>query len=118
MRPPLIEVGAVFLQAANHLATANNQPVIQTFTPQTPDKSFTDRIRTWRFVGRVDDLDAGGLGHPLQQATILLVIVADQVLRLLRKRRRAAHLLREPLVRRGGPSARGTAATTAPAASA
>src|SRR5258708_3946698 len=74
--------------------------MIQTFSPQTPNKPFTDAIRTGRLVGRVDDCDAGGLGHPLKQGAILLVIVADQIRRLLLERRCVPQLLGDPLVRR------------------
>ena len=86
MRPRLIEVGAVFLQDANRLEPADHQHVIQTFPPQTPHKPFADGIGTWRLVRRVDDFDTGDLGHPLKYRTILLVIVADQLFRLLPKR--------------------------------
>jgi hypothetical protein len=44
MRSRLIEVGAVVLQDANQLEPADHQHVIQTFSPQTAHKSFTNRI--------------------------------------------------------------------------
>jgi hypothetical protein len=76
------------------------QAVIQALRPQTPYKAFTDRIRTRRRVGSVDYLNAGCFGHLLEPAPVLFVIVTDEVLWLLTKRRRFAKLLCEPRVRR------------------
>src|SRR5689334_10539443 len=77
VRPRLIEVGDVFLQDAKQLALADYQHMTQTFPPQTPHKSFTDRIRPWRRVGRVDHFDAGCYCYPLKNVTVLFVVVTD-----------------------------------------
>jgi hypothetical protein len=100
VRPRLIEIGDIFLLGPAQLEHAHHQHVIQTFPPQTPHKAFTNRIRPWRRVGRVDQLNAGCFGHPFKHWTVLFVMVTDQILRLLNKRCRVAHLLCDPLVRR------------------
>jgi hypothetical protein len=74
--------------------------MIQTLPPQTPHQAFTDSIRTRRREGRVDQLDAGRLGHPLKHGSVLLVMVTDQVLWLLLKGCRVTQRLGDPFVRR------------------
>jgi hypothetical protein len=100
MRPCLIDVGDVFLQGPDELGHADHLLVIQTLLPQTSHKAFTNRIRTRCMVGRVDHLNACCFGQPLKLRTGFFVIVTDQVFRLLVKRRRVAHLLGNPFVRR------------------
>src|SRR5687768_16022918 len=63
--------------------------------PQSAHKSHWSVPRT-----PCESVNAGGFCHPFKQRTILLVIVTDQVLWILIKRRRFAQLLGDPCVRR------------------
>jgi hypothetical protein len=100
IRSGAVEVGDVFLQDPDQIEHAKHQHVIQTLPPQTPHEPFTDRIRLRHFMWRVDHLNAGCPGHTFKAVAILLVIVTDQVLRLLVERSRLAQLLCHLLIRR------------------
>jgi hypothetical protein len=100
MRSHLVEVTDVLGQNSRHLAYAQHQHVIRALAPNVSDETFTDGIGEWCPLWRVDHLNARSLGYPCKLGSVHLVIVTDQVLRLLLERRRLPQLLRDPLVRR------------------
>ncbi len=47
MRPRAIEIRRVLLEDTSQVRFVHEQNVIEAFTPHTPQKAFTDRVRSW-----------------------------------------------------------------------
>ena len=60
-----------------------DEEVVQTFPSHRTDESFTDGIRSWGFEGGFNLLGSAGSGHGRKLFTILLVIVANEILGML-----------------------------------
>jgi hypothetical protein len=57
-----------------------DEEMVQTFPSHRTDESFTDGIRSRGFEGGFDLLGSAGSGHGRKLFTILLVIVANEIL--------------------------------------
>ena len=58
-----------------------DQHVIQALSPDTPQKAFTNRIGSWRVIGRFQDLDAAGCSNMSETGSKLAIIITDEILR-------------------------------------
>jgi hypothetical protein len=77
-----------------------DQYVVQTLSPNTPQKAFTDRIGSWRLIRCFQYLDAARYCNTSETGPKLAIIIADEVLRRVSIRSRLLQLLCEPRVGR------------------
>ena len=71
------------------MAFAQNQDVVQEFTPDTAQEAFTDRIRFGRIGWRVQQSDPGSFHCMVEQRTILAIVVANQETRPFARKNRS-----------------------------
>src|SRR5215472_18579871 len=81
MRSSLIEVLDISTQDTLQLLLLQDQQVIETLSPHTAQKAFTDRIGPWGVVGRFEVLDATGFGNPSEGYAKLAIVIPDEVFR-------------------------------------
>jgi len=77
-----------------------DQHVIQALSLDTQEKAFTDRIGSWRVIGRFQDLDAACCCNTRETGSKLAIIITDEILRCLFKRCGLPQLLCSPSVGR------------------
>lgn len=78
------------------MAFAQNQEVIEEFTPHTAHEALTDRIGFRRIGWCVDECDPRSLHGMVEQRTVLVVIIADQKPWTVAKGRCLSNLLGYP----------------------
>lgn len=100
MRSGMIEVLFIRHEKSGELLLMENEEVIQTFSPYTPQKAFTDGVRLWSPVRRSKDLNATGGRHSCKIRTKFPVIIPNQIFWGLPVRSRFSQLLRYPLIGR------------------
>jgi hypothetical protein len=83
MRPRLVEVHHIRIEHALELLLMQNQQMIQAFLPHTSQEALTDRIGSWRTIGRFEDLDAASCGYASKARSELAVVITNQILRSL-----------------------------------
>src|SRR5215831_15600221 len=79
MRSCLVEIRYIGFQDPLELLLLQDEQVIETLSPHTQEKAFTDRIGTRGVIGRFQDLDATGLGNPRKAHTKFAIIIPDEV---------------------------------------
>jgi len=100
VRPGLIEVLDIDLKDTIQLLLLEDEKVIETLSPHTPQKPFTDRIGPWRMVRRGEHLDAAGCGHARETGSKLVITITNEIVRRLPIRSRLPQLLGGPGVGR------------------
>ncbi len=100
---PLMWLGSVeelhvFLDHPIQLTLSQDEDVIQTFPPYAPNKSLTDGIRPRRPVRNLHYIDPRSLRHPVQERSILAIVVPNQILRSFTIRRCFTQLLANPVL--------------------
>src|SRR5215469_1493629 len=102
LRSGLIEVLDIGTQDTMQLLLLQDEQVIETLAPNTPQhtaqKAFTDGIGPWRVIGRFQDLDAAGLGNSRESHPKLAIVISDEILWPHTKGRGEASLLGSPRV--------------------
>ena len=84
------------------LLLTEDQDVIQALSPDAPQKAFTDRIGSWRVIGRFQYLDAARCCNTSETGSKLAIIITDEILRRVSIGSRLSQLLRSPSI--GGKS--------------
>src|SRR5258708_40096568 len=75
-----------------------DQDVVQTLSPNTPQKAFTDRIGSWRMIRCFQYLDAALCCHSSETGSDLAIMIANEILRRVSIRSRLPQLLCGPSV--------------------
>src|SRR5260370_41977460 len=88
MRSGLIEVLHIGLKDTIQLLLLEDEKVIETLSPHTPQKPFTDRIGPWRMVRRGENLDAAGCCHARETGSKLDITITHKIVRRLTLRYR------------------------------
>ena len=83
MRPGLIEVLDIGMKDTIQLLLLEDEKMIETLSPHTPQKPFTDRIGPWRMVRRFEHLDAAGCGHASEIGSKFAIPISDEIFRRL-----------------------------------
>src|SRR6266852_1225 len=92
----LIEIRDIGTQNTMQLLLAEDQHVIQALSPNTSQESFTDRIGSWRVIGRFEHLDAARRCDSSETGPKLAIMIANEVLRRLSIGSRLPQLLCGP----------------------
>jgi hypothetical protein len=82
------------------LLLLKDQYVVQTLSPNTPQKAFTDRISSWRMIRRFQYLDTAGCCHSSETRSKLAIMIGNKVLRRLSIQCSFSELLRDPRIGR------------------
>lgn len=82
------------------LLLMDDQHVVQALSSRTPQKAFTDRIRSRRMIRRFEDLDAARCCNTSETGSKLAIIITNEILRHLSKRSCLSQLLCNPSVGR------------------
>ena len=98
MWSPAIEVFHILLEDTPQVHFAHNQHVVQAFTPNTPQQSFADGIRSWRLDRCSQHLDPATQGDSPEVRTIFRIVITNQILWRELERRRLTELLRYPFI--------------------
>jgi hypothetical protein len=96
VRARAIEIRHVLGEDTPQVRFAEDQHMVEAFTPDAPHQAFADRIRAGCLDRRSEHLDATADRHCTEVCAILGVIVSDQKPRRISKRRGLAQLLRDP----------------------
>jgi len=89
-----IEVRHILIEHPLELLLIENQQVVKAFLPYTPQKAFADGIRSWSMIGRFENLDGTRGRHPSEARPKFAIVIPNQILRGLPKRRGFPKLLR------------------------
>ncbi len=83
MRSGLIEVLHIGLKDTMQLLLLEDEKVIETLSPHTPQKPFTNRIGPWRMAGRFEYLDAARCCHASETGSKLVITITNEIVRRL-----------------------------------
>ena len=78
MRPSAVKVPFVFLHDSVQMSSAQNQDVVQTFSPQAAQEAFAYGVRFGCSVRCSENLNA--CSHSLERISVLVVVVTDHML--------------------------------------
>jgi hypothetical protein len=81
MRSRSVEIRAVAMQDTMQLLFMKDQDVVQTLSPNIPQKAFTDGIGSWRVIGCFQYLDATGDCYSSETGPEFAIIIANKILR-------------------------------------
>jgi hypothetical protein len=96
MRPGLVEVMDICVEYALELLLMQDEQVIETLTPHTAQKPFTDGIRSWSLIRCFENLDPTRLCNPSEARPKLAIVLPKKVFRPLSIRRGFPKLLCGP----------------------
>jgi hypothetical protein len=96
MRPGLVEVMDICVEYALELLLMQDEQVIETLTPHTAQKPFTDGIRSWSLIRGFENLDPTRLCNPSEARPKLAIVLPKKVFRPLSIRRGFPKLLCGP----------------------
>jgi hypothetical protein len=88
MRSSLIEVLDIATKDTMQLLLLEDKQVIETLSPHTAQKAFTDSVSPWCVRRCFQDLDAAGGCHAREIGSKLAVTIPNEILRPLSKRSR------------------------------
>ena len=100
MRPRSSEVHHVLLEHTPQVLLREDQAVIQTLAPDTPQVSFADGIGAGCVVGRPEELDATCHSDSGEGWSKLVIVITNQELRAFPNRCHLAQLLSHPEIAR------------------
>src|SRR5215467_1231768 len=83
LRSDLIEVLDIGTKDTMQLLLLQDEQVIETLSPNTAQKPFTDGIGAWRLIRCFQDLDAAGCCHTSKTGTKFVITIANEILRSL-----------------------------------
>ena len=63
LRPGSVEVLTIGMKDAVQLLLLQDEHVIETLAPHTPQEAFTDGIGAWRVIRCFQNLDTASCGH-------------------------------------------------------
>jgi len=81
------------------LLLMEDQHVVQALSSHTAQKAFTDRISSWRMIGRFKYLDTARCCHMSETRPKLALVITDEILRRLSIQSRLPQLLLRPAER-------------------
>ena len=81
LRPGSVEVVHIRVEHAVELLLMQDEHMIEALMPHTAQEAFTDRIGPWCVVRRFQDLDATGLGNPIEDHPKLAIIIPNEIFR-------------------------------------
>ena len=96
LRSSLIEVLDIATKDTMQLLLLEDEQVIETLSPHTAQKAFTDGIGARSVIRCFQDLDAAGGCHARETGSKLAVTIPNEILRPLSKRSRFPQLLCGP----------------------
>ena len=96
MRPGLVEVMDICVEYTLELLLMQDEQVIETLTPHTAQKPFTDGIRSWSLIRCFENLDPTRLCNPSEARPKLAIVLPKKVFRPLSIRRGFPKLLCGP----------------------
>jgi hypothetical protein len=73
-----------------------DQHVVQALSSDTSQETFTDRIGSWRVIGRFENLDAARCCNTSETGSKLTIIITDEILRRVSIRNGLPKLLCSP----------------------
>lgn len=100
-----IEIRNIGTQHTMQLFLMEDRYMVKALSPNTSQKTFTNRIGPWCMIGRFENLDAARCCNTSETRSKLAIVIADEVLRRVSIRSRLPQLLCGPSV---GRSARHT----------
>jgi hypothetical protein len=83
MRPGLIEVLHIGMKDTIQLLLLQDEKMIETLSPHTQEKPFTDRIGARCMVRRGEHLDAAGCCHAREMGSKLVITITNEIVRRL-----------------------------------
>ena len=83
MRSRLVEVGDIPIEHAVELPLIEDQQMVETFLPHTPQEALADRIGSRSVIGCFEDLDAAGCGHARETGSKFALMIAHELVRRL-----------------------------------
>jgi hypothetical protein len=83
-----IEIFDVGTQDMTQLLLTEDQHVVQAFSSNTTQKTFTDGIGSWRMIRRFEDLDAARCCNSSETGSKLAIVIANEIVRRLSIRSR------------------------------
>src|SRR5450755_1598565 len=98
MRPRTIEVANVLGKHREQVALAQDDHVIETFTPHATEEALACGIHVWRAHRSLDAPRPEGSSSAVEVDAELVVPIANNETRSLAERRAVAELLRCPLL--------------------
>ena len=101
MRPCLVEVHHIGIEDSLELPLMQDQQVVQTFLPYTPQKALADGIGSWSLIGSFEHLNRTGCRYTSEAGPEFAVVITNQVLGCLSIWGRFSQLLRHPGIGRG-----------------
>ena len=101
MRPYLVEVHHIGIEDALELPLMQDQQVVQTFLPYTPQEALADGIGSWSLIGSFEHLNRTGCRYTSEAGPEFAVVITNQVLGCLSIWGRFSQLLRHPGIGRG-----------------
>src|SRR5919199_2909340 len=96
MRSVLVVVVDEFGEHRPQVPLVQHDEVVQTFSPESPDDTFSNRVRTGRMHGCGDGIDTEAPRAVAEVAPIDGVPIAEQMPRLAPPGRRLDHLAPDP----------------------
>ena len=96
MRSGVVEITHVLLGQTSSMTFAQNEDVIEEFTPDTAHEALTYRIGFGRIGRRVNERDPGSIHGMIEQRTVLVIVIANQETWTFSKGRRLPDLLGHP----------------------
>ncbi len=85
MRPGLVEVLGIGVEYSVELLLLEDEQMIEALAPHTPEKAFTDGIRSRGVIWYCENLDVTRLGNPCEAHPELAIMITDEILRPLSK---------------------------------
>ncbi len=95
-----VEIRDVGTQHTMQLFLMEDQYVVKALSPNTSQKTFTNRIGSWRVIGRFENLDAACCCYSSETRSKLTIIIANEILRRVSIGSRLPQLLCGPSVGR------------------
>jgi hypothetical protein len=83
MRSRLVEVGDITIEHTVELPLIEDQQMVETFLPHTPQEALADRIGSRSVIGCFEDLDAAGCGHARETGSNFAITIAHEIVRRL-----------------------------------
>ena len=95
-----VEIRNIGTQHTMQLFLMEDQYVVKALSPNTSQKTFTNRIGSWRVIGRFENLDAACCCYSSETRSKLTIVIANKILRRVSIGSRLPQLLRGPGVGR------------------
>jgi hypothetical protein len=101
----LVEVGHIHIEHPLELLLLEDQQVVQTFLPYTPQEALADGIGSGCMLGRFENLNCTCRRHTSEQGPKFAIVIPNQELWRLSIRRGFPQVLCDPGIGRGSRDA-------------